>query len=152
MRVGDIAVNPHNPKIHPPTQQKRLSAVLDRFGIVDSLIAYYDDQGQLTLFDGHARQKLDLDQQWEVAITDLSQQEVNELVLYFDPIASLALPEAEIQKKLISKVETDAILEEFLTELAAQSGIPPIPPDDFPEYDDDIETKHQCPKCGYEFS
>jgi len=26
------------------------------------------------------------------------------------------------------------------------------PPDDFDEYDDDINTEHKCPKCGYEWS
>lgn len=25
-------------------------------------------------------------------------------------------------------------------------------PDEFPEFGEDIETKHECPKCGYEFS
>jgi hypothetical protein len=27
-----------------------------------------------------------------------------------------------------------------------------LPPDDFASFDDDIETEHQCPKCGYEWS
>jgi len=27
-----------------------------------------------------------------------------------------------------------------------------LPPDDFKEYDDDIETDYCCPKCGYEWS
>ena len=26
------------------------------------------------------------------------------------------------------------------------------PPDDFPEFDEDIETEHRCPSCGYEWS
>jgi len=26
------------------------------------------------------------------------------------------------------------------------------PPEDFPEYNEDIETEHRCPKCGYEWS
>jgi len=28
----------------------------------------------------------------------------------------------------------------------------PLAPDDFSEYDDDIETEYCCPKCGYEWS
>lgn len=28
----------------------------------------------------------------------------------------------------------------------------PIPPGEFTEYGDDIEIKHECPKCGYEWS
>lgn len=26
------------------------------------------------------------------------------------------------------------------------------PPTDFPSYDEDIETDHECPKCGYQWS
>ena len=26
------------------------------------------------------------------------------------------------------------------------------PPDEFPGFDDDLATEHQCPKCGYEWS
>jgi hypothetical protein len=31
---------------------------------------------------------------------------------------------------------------------------PPQPdaPDDFPAVDENIETEHQCPKCGYQWS
>jgi hypothetical protein len=28
----------------------------------------------------------------------------------------------------------------------------PLPPDDFPEFGDDIETEYCCPKCKYEWS
>ena len=28
----------------------------------------------------------------------------------------------------------------------------PTPPDEFPDYDDDINTEFCCPKCGYEWS
>jgi ParB-like chromosome segregation protein Spo0J len=29
---------------------------------------------------------------------------------------------------------------------------PPAPPAEFPEFDDTIETNHECPKCGFKFS
>ena len=29
---------------------------------------------------------------------------------------------------------------------------PELPPEDFAGYDEDIETEHQCPKCGYTWS
>lgn len=28
----------------------------------------------------------------------------------------------------------------------------PAPPEDFPSYDDDVETAYLCPQCGYEWS
>jgi hypothetical protein len=29
---------------------------------------------------------------------------------------------------------------------------PPVPPGEFPSYDDDLETQYGCPKCGYSWS
>jgi hypothetical protein len=89
MRVGDLAENPRNPKTHPVEQRKRMRAVLDELGIVTELVAYYRDD-VLTLFDGHLRSQLDPDQEWDVAVTDLSQDEVDRLVLFYDPLAGLA--------------------------------------------------------------
>jgi hypothetical protein len=37
-----------------------------------------------------------------------------------------------------------AELEKTLAELA--------PPAEFPAFDEDLETEHRCPKCGYEWS
>ena len=28
----------------------------------------------------------------------------------------------------------------------------PAPPDEFPDYDDDLPTEYQCPKCSYSWS
>ena len=31
-------------------------------------------------------------------------------------------------------------------------AMPPVAPEDFPEYGEDIETEYRCPKCGYSWS
>ncbi len=63
--------------------------------------------------------------------------------------------------KLLREVSTnnDERLDAMLSELAAEQGIVPSeaqsepkPPEEFAEYDEDIATEHQCPKCGYRFS
>ena len=38
------------------------------------------------------------------------------------------------------------------SEIAALIVEEPEPPDDFPEIDEDIDTEHECPKCGYKWS
>lgn len=55
-------------------------------------------------------------------------------------------PEDVSGLNLSGYVEEDEI-ESFRAKLAAD-----VAPDDFPEYDDDLETEHRCPKCGYEWS
>jgi hypothetical protein len=125
MRVGDLAINRYNPKQHPRMQQERLQAVLDKFGIVGDLVAYYSErnQGKLTLFDGHARQGLDPDAEWEVGITDLTDAEVDELVLYFDPLAALARQEADRTAALMADLDVqERALREMLEEQAQSLG------------------------------
>ena len=34
----------------------------------------------------------------------------------------------------------------------ASAGTGPSSPDEFPEFGEDIETEHKCPKCGYQWS
>lgn len=42
---------------------------------------------------------------------------------------------------------------EMLSLLAAGYDLPDVEaPEDFPEYDEEIETAYKCPKCGYEWS
>jgi len=125
MRVGDLAINRYNPKQHPRVQQERLQAVLDKFGIVGDLVAYHSERnaGKLTLFDGHARQGLDPNAEWEVGITDLIDAEVDELVLYFDPLAALARQEADRTAALMADLDVqERALREMLEEQAQELG------------------------------
>jgi hypothetical protein len=41
--------------------------------------------------------------------------------------------------------------EDELTKLLDE-GMDDSPPDDFGEVDEDIDTEHECPKCGYKWS
>jgi DNA modification methylase len=125
MRVGDLQPNRYNPKSHPLVQEERLKAVLARFGVVTELVAYYSERndGALSLFDGHERQHIDPDQEWDIAITDLTDEEVDELVLYFDPLAALARQEADKTAALMAGLQVqEAALREHLEEQAAGLG------------------------------
>ncbi len=129
MRVGDLAINKYNPKRHPAQQQTRLQAVLDKFGIVEDLLVYRSERndGALTLFDGHARQNLDDNQEWGIAITDLTDAEVDELVFYFDPLAGMSLhDEAKMTALMQDLGDVDGVLGEMLRELGTDAGVIPV--------------------------
>lgn len=117
MKVRDIAGHPQNPRRHPKHQADALRGMLDEVGKADVLRAYYKD-GKLTLWDGHLRQNLDSDQEWWVAITDLTEQEAALMLVAFDPIAALAEQDAERLDALLRDVQTgDEALQELLYEL-----------------------------------
>ena len=56
----------------------------------------------------------------------------------------MELPELEIDTEVIG------FNDEELQELIGNVEI--SPPEDFQEYDEGIETEHECPKCGYQWS
>jgi hypothetical protein len=154
MRVGDIAPAPWNPKTHPEIQHKRMGAVLDEFGIGDTLKAFYADDGRLTLFDGHLRQSLDDDQVWPVDITDYSEDEARRLVLYYDPMAALAERHEERWQDIAASFEErNEALAGWLDEMRDPIGEMPdfFPVDESEQPRLDQKAPITCPLCDGEF-
>lgn len=122
-RVGEIAHNERNPKQYTDEKQRRLNATLAQFGKAGVLLTYIDDDGTERFFDGNSRRNLDPDEEWYIAQTDLTQKEVDGLVLFYD---ALAEPDwsAELARVLIDEADVDdAALDGMLAELAAELGV-----------------------------
>jgi hypothetical protein len=122
-RVGDIMPNERNPKRPSSEKRERLTAVLQQYGKAGVLLTYTGDDGQERFFDGNTRRNLDPDDVWYIARTDLTQAEVDGLVLFYDPLAEPDW-EAELVKMLAAETAVDSpalvgMLDEILAELAA---------------------------------
>ena len=138
VRAGDILPNLRNPKSHGREQIRTLDAIFSRFGIVDALIAYRSARngGALTYFDGHGRNMTDPTQVWPVDVTDLSDEEVDQLVLYFDEVGSMAKPDTEVLADLLRQANLDDDSLAALAALVAKearidiAGLIGIPEDD----------------------
>lgn len=157
MRVRDLLAHERNPRLHPPVQKEAVKGLLNEVGKADVLRAYLDKDGNVRLWDGHLRQSLDPDQEWWVAITDLSEDEAAKMLVLFDPLAALAEHDAEMLEELLREVNTgEAALQQMLADMAEEAGIVPPEqkesPEDFDEYGEEIETEYCCPKCGYKWS
>lgn len=118
VRAGDILPNLRNPKHHSKEQLKTLHAIFSRFGIVDALIAYRSARngGVLTYFDGHGRNMTDPDQLWPVDVTDLTDEEVDQLVLYYDEVVKMAKSDTDILADLLREADLE---DDSLAQLAA---------------------------------
>ena len=151
--------NPLNWRKHPPQQTNAMDALLfgeDGVGWAGVLL-YNEETGRL--IDGHLRQELALKRNDPVPVLIGSWTEAQEkrILATFDPIAGMAQTDKEALDALLRDVEaSDSDVMAMLSDLAEREGVvtvdEPIPPDEFREYDEDIETQYQCPKCGYEWS
>ena len=126
IRVGDILANDRNAKNHPKKQNDAVSQSLDTIGKAGTLMAYYSARngGNLTLWDGHARQGLNQNEIWWVAITDLTDAEADQMLLTYDPIAAMAEWDKELLSQLLDANDTlGGDLAALADNIAAGSGL-----------------------------
>lgn len=126
MRAGEILPHPRNPKIHTDRQHQLVTGLLNEVGRVGGLRAYYSARhdGMLTLFDGHERRSLNLDQEWEVEIYDLTDAEADLLLPLLDHSGSLAELNTEALDALLRDISTgEPSLQDELDQLATAAGI-----------------------------
>lgn len=128
MLAAEVAPNPLNWRQHPEKQRKALEAVLREVGQVGEIYAYHSARngGKLTLLDGHLRAELDPAQEWDVAITDLTDEEADRILLSRDPIAAMATAGREALEVLLRNVQTgEEALAGLAADLAVEHGILP---------------------------
>ncbi len=112
MRLGDIADNSHNWRLHPERQRKALSKVYEQVGWAGVPLVYFSErEGGLTFVDGHLRKDESPDLTVRVAVMDLNDTEADILLSTYDPLGGLA----EVDIGALAKLEKsiDIRLEDF---------------------------------------
>jgi hypothetical protein len=160
----DLKPHPLNWRTHPAAQTSALRDVLTEIGFAGAELAFpADGQGpagnfdDLMLIDGHARKDLAGQSVVPVLVTDLTAAEALKVLATFDPLGAMAEADAAKLDELLREVEfTSPAVAAMLAELAQESGLIPgeekTAPGDFGTVDENIETAHTCPKCGYKWS
>jgi hypothetical protein len=154
IKVGDIDTAEYNPRDITESALDGLKASVAKFGLPQPVV--WNKQTQ-RLVGGHQRLKtIDPDEMTDVIEVDLTEIEEKALnVTLNNPEISGNWTErlgeiiAEIKVKapdLIEPLNLDTLV------VSVPEMVLPAPPEDFPEFGEDIETNHSCPKCGYEWS
>lgn len=162
-----LLASPYQWKIHPKNQQEPLHAALETIGWLQDIIVNVrsgeewtpEERNVQTVVDGHLRITLALrhDQpSVPVKYVDLSPSEEALALATLDPLAALAVADKEKLDGLLRELQpVDVRLQEMLAGLAKVEGLygetmkEAVPPEEFQEYDEDIKTDYQCPKCNY---
>lgn len=150
--------------------REKLAESLEANGQYRSLVVRRTDDGQHVVLagnntlealeargDGKARCEIIVCDDATALRVNLVDNKTNDDAVYDDRAraALLALLDGGLSGTGYGDDEADAILARYeepdVTE-PVDIGAPPVPPEDFAEYDETIETEHKCPKCGYEWS
>lgn len=127
--VGELRQHPKNWKIHGTRQRDVVARLLEKIGIVDSLLVYPSARagGALTLINGHLRQ--DIGGEWPVDVTDLTDEEADLLLSALDPSVTLAETDSALLLQLIGGLQAEAtegqaddVLLTWLTEVQEEAG------------------------------
>jgi ParB-like chromosome segregation protein Spo0J len=150
-----LTANPANWRRHPKHQADALAALLADVGYVQSVMV---NERSGRLVDGLLRVELAVargEPGIPVTYVDLDDDEERLVLATLDPLAAWAETDGASLRALLDGVSSsDDALGSLLGSLAESVALPvePEPPSEFPEYGEDIETEHRCPKCGYEWS
>ena len=163
VRCGDIEPHPMNPRTHPAKQLAAVTGLLVDVGKARPLVAFpadglgpKGDFSKLMYADGHGRQVIDRDEVWPVTVTDLTMEEATEMLFAdstgemggYDPVKL----DAAIHAVNTGCEELQAMLADLWASVEADAVDDAVPPEDFPEQDEEIKTDFCCPKCGYRWS
>ena len=131
VQASTLRPHPKNAREHPQDQRKALRAVLQQIGFAGAILAVERD-GSLLTCDGHLRTEEMRGREVPVLVLDLSDDEVETLLLTYDPISAMAKTNNERLDALLRTYEqqdtTDlqselkAGLDKMLASLAKKSG------------------------------
>jgi ParB-like chromosome segregation protein Spo0J len=154
VEIGRLVKDPRNARLHPERNMEAIVASLKRFGQQRPIVAQRDGTvlaGNGVLAGALALGWTDVIVRW----TDLTGADAMAYALADNRSSELAEWDFPALKDQLQELDTgdfdmtatgwnDKELE-FLMTVAA-------PPDEFATVDENIDTQHRCPKCGYEYS
>jgi len=125
-----------------------MGGALDELGWVQSVIV---NKRSGRIVDGHLRVDLAISEgapTVPVVYVDLSDEEERLALAIIDPIGAMAGRSDELFASLVGSISVD---NEALAGLLTAPE-PVGSPVEFTAYGEDIQTDHECPKCGYRWS
>lgn len=121
VKLGELLPDPANWKNHTAQQKAAFDDLISDVGFAGAVLTrkvMVDGVEMLMLVDGHMRRDKYPDLEVYTLITDLTESEAHELLLFYDPIAQLAESDAKTLRPLLESVDTEsAALREIMEQL-----------------------------------
>lgn len=155
--IDDVIEDPANARKHGEVNLKSIETSLRLYGQVEPLVV---QRSTMKVIGGNGRLKVMRKLGWtevDIADTEIDNVGAAALGIVLNRTAELAEWNNDVLDSVLREIDTgDEELQALLSQLAEDQKLyadePVVPPDDFGTVDENIETEHQCPKCGYQWS
>jgi ParB-like chromosome segregation protein Spo0J len=152
---ADLVAYELNSRQHSEQQIEQIAASILEFGFTNPVLV----DGENGIIAGHGRVvaaiKLQLDAIPTIALEGLSDDQKKAYVIADNQLALNGKWDKDILKMeldALQKAGFDLGIIGFDEAELADFMFEDPPPKDFKEFDENIDTEHRCPKCGYEWS
>tara|TARA_Y100000114_G_C11760356_1_gene329240 strand:+ start:859 stop:1371 length:513 start_codon:yes stop_codon:yes gene_type:complete len=156
--ITEIKPYENNPRIHSNIQIEQIVKSIKEFGFTVPILL--DEQNNVIAGHGRleASKVLDLGKVPTITLSNLSEEQKKAYIIADNKITLNSNWNEELLKnelKFLSDNDfsldvlafEDSELENYFKDIKEVDFT-----EDFQEFDEDIETKHQCPKCGFKWS
>ena len=151
MYVGDLTPYKNNAKLHPDEQIEQIKESIEKFGFNDPIAIWGKDN---IIIEGHGRlqaaKELGIDQVPIVRLDDLSDEERKAYTLVHNKLTMNSGYDFKKLEEELDSIDSFDMSDFGFSDLEQQLSETETP-NEFKEFDEDIETKNKCPKCGYEW-
>lgn len=153
---NEVTPYEHNAKLHPPKQVEELVNSITRFGWQQDTVITADN----VLVVGHGRrlaaQKIGCKMPYHRVgknADELTEDDIKALRLADNKTNESPWDFAELEAELAELELSDIDMSDFgFNALETSEDEDDEPPAGFKEYGEEMQTKHTCPRCGYEWN
>lgn len=156
--IDKLQPHPENYNKHPNSQLDELEKSLDTFEQYKNIVVW---NGLIIAGNGlyEAAKRKGLKKIYAIDRSDLSESQAKALLIADNATSAISEPDLSQLKVLLDglgDVDIPGVNDDFFESVGMEwdneNDDDDTPPDDFKEYDENIDTEHECPKCGYKWS
>lgn len=153
--IDSLTFDPENARLHPEKNMEAIKASLQRYGQLKPVVAR---TGSQVVVAGNGTLKAARELGWTLIaanVVEMTDAEAIGFGLADNRTAELAEWDAATVERLQAMLESlgePAVEPLTRAEIMRLRTAIPAAPTEFPSVDEDLETEHVCPRCGYGFS
>ena len=154
--IDELKPYVHNPKTHPEAQIDKIARSIEEFGFLVPILI----DGDNSIIAGHGRllaaRKLGLAEIPTICIDHLTEAQIRAYRIADNRLTESAWDLELLESEIAILQDTDFDIDltgfddidlgEMFSDVSDEE-----PPEEFPEFDENMETENECPKCGYKW-